>query len=233
MLDILHYDARSERAPAISRPQGVGEHSTNVESSSWERELQLSPLVWPPTHLADFPHHQLLPTDSVVRIHRHDRGPWWFSHDGSGRFDLAAPSGTCYFAVDELGAFLEVFRDMRVIPDVELLVRRTSTVHVSTLARLADCTSPAAASFGITAAIHATEDYVKTQTWAGALAAAGFAGVRYLISHDPAQRNVGIALFGPAGSASRPVDKTDFISPRVISAAERVFGYRIIPIPGR
>jgi hypothetical protein len=193
----------------------------------------LSPLVWPPSHLADFPEYQLLPTDSIVRIHRYDCGPWWFSHDGSGRFDLAAPLGTCYFAGDELGAFLEVFRDMRVIPDVEVLIRRTSTVQSPTSVRLADCTSPAAASFGVTAAIHASEDYVKTQTWGGAFAAAGFDGVRYLVSYDPAQRNVGIALFGPAGFASLPITSTDRVSPRVIGVAERVYGYRIIPIPGR
>lgn len=193
----------------------------------------MSPLVWPPTHLTGFPDHQLLPSESVVRIHRHDRGPWWFSHDGSGRFDLAAPSGTCYFALDELGAFVEVFREMRVIPDIELFARRVSVIHVPAPVRLADCTAPAAASFGITAAIHSTEDYVKTQTWAGALAAAGFGGVRYLVSHDPAQRNVGIALFGPAGAAGLPIHSTDVIGPGLISAAERIFGYRVIPIPGR
>jgi hypothetical protein len=193
----------------------------------------VSPLVWPPTHLTDFPEHQLLPSDPIVRIHRHDRGPWWFSHDGSGRFDLAAPSGTCYFAVDELGAFVEVFREMRVIPDVEVLARRISMIHVPAPVRLADSTAPEAASFGITAAIHSTEDYVKTQTWAGALAAAGFGGVRYLVGHDPAQRNVGVALFGPAGAASLPVHSTDLISPGLVSAAERIFGYRVIPIPGR
>ena len=193
----------------------------------------MSPLVWPPTHLTDFPEHQLLPANPIVRIHRHNFGPWWFSHDGSGRFDLAAPSGTCYFAADELGAFVEVFREMRVIPDVEVLARRISVIRVSTPTRLADFTSSAAASFGVTAAIHSTEDYVKTQTWAGALAAAGFGGVRYLVSHDPAQRNVGIALFGSAGAANLPVHSTDLISPRLISDAERLFGYRVIPIPGR
>lgn len=193
----------------------------------------MSPLVWPPTRLTDFPDHHLLPSDPIVRIHRHDRGPWWFSHDGSGRFDLAAPSGTCYFAVDEVGAFVEVFREMRVIPDLEVLARRISIIHVTTPVRLADCTAPSAAAFGITAAIHSSEDYVKTQTWAGAFAGAGFGGVRYLVSHDPAQRNVGVALFGPAGAASRPVFSTDPISSRLISTAERLFGYRVIPIPGR
>jgi RES domain len=126
-----------------------------------------------------------------------------------------------------------VFREMGVIPDIELLARRISVIHVPTPVRLADCTSPAAASFGVTAAIHSSEDYVNTQTWAGALAAAGFGGVRYLVSHDPAQRNVGVALFGSAGAGSLPVHSTDLISPRLISAAERIFGYRVIPLPGR
>jgi hypothetical protein len=193
----------------------------------------VSPLVWPPAHLADFPDHMLLPSQPIVRIHRYDRDLWWFSHDGSGQFDLAAPSGTCYFAADELGAFVEVFRELRVIPDTEVSARRVSAIHVSVPVRLADCTAPGAAMFGVTAAIHASEDYVKTQTWAGAFAASGFGGVRYLVSHDPAQRHVGIALFGLAGAAGLPVHRTDPIGPGLISTAERTFGYRVIPIPGR
>ena len=32
------------------------------------------------------------------RAHAVGLGPWWYSHDSSGRFDLPAPAGTCYLA---------------------------------------------------------------------------------------------------------------------------------------
>lgn len=31
-------------------------------------------------------------------MHRGEYGAWWFSSDGSGRFDLAPPDGVCYLA---------------------------------------------------------------------------------------------------------------------------------------
>lgn len=36
----------------------------------------------------------------LVRVCRAENGTWWFSSDGSGRFDLDPPEGTCYFAAD-------------------------------------------------------------------------------------------------------------------------------------
>lgn len=189
----------------------------------------MSPLGEPPEDLAGFPGRRLLPTQPLFRIHRHGRDPWWFSHDGSGRFDLAAPRGTCYLAEDALGAFVEVFRTTAAVPDAEIAARRVSVLHVPETLVVADCTARRARAFGITAAIHASEDYRRTQAWARALAEAGFGGVRYLVSHDPAQRLVGIALFGRAGAAAWPVASMEPIGRQMLLAARRSFGIRVVP----
>ena len=54
--------------------------------------------------LADFPSEESRGT-TFYRAKRHDRGAWWFAStepdaDGidGGRFDLAVPRGTCYWA---------------------------------------------------------------------------------------------------------------------------------------
>jgi len=77
-----------------------------------------------------------------------------------------------------------------------------------TRTRLADCTISAARKFGITGAIHTQPDYTVPQAWAEAFAAAGFGGIRYRVSHDPAQRELGVVLFGAAGEQSFPVRRT-------------------------
>jgi hypothetical protein len=157
----------------------------------------VSPLAAPPADLRRFPSFRLTPARALCRVHRRDRGPWWFSHDGSGRFDLPPPRGTCYLAESPLGAFVEVFREIALVFQAVVDARRVSTLRVPAAVRLADCTR--ARAFGLTAEIHATEEYAATQRWAAAFAAAGFAGVRYLVRHDPSARSVGVALFGAAG----------------------------------
>jgi RES domain len=109
--------------------------------------------------------------------------------------------------------------------------RVLSTLHVSDDVVLADCTASAALAFGVTAAIHSSESYERTQEWAAALSDAGFGGVRYLVSHDPAQRLAGVALFGPAGAQDRHVAKTGSIDPGVILAARERFGIIVLPAP--
>lgn len=110
--------------------------------------------------------------------------------------------------------------------------RRTlSTLHVPKRLVLADCTSERARSFGVTAAIHSSEEYGRTQEWADAFARAGFDGIRYLISHDPRQRLIGIAVFGPAGARAWPAPGPVAIPVRVLREAGRRFGVRALPVP--
>lgn len=192
----------------------------------------MSPLRRPPDQLSGFPRYRLRSSRPLYRIHRRDRGPWWFSNDASGRFDLHPPSGTCYLAEDPLGSFVEVFRDAPLVAEADVDKRAVSTLFVPQDAVLADCTASRALAFGVTAVIHSTEQYERTQKWAAAFAAWGFGGVRYLVSHDPGQRLVGVALFGSAGAQAWPVGQTDPIGSDLLAAARERFGIVVLPAPG-
>jgi hypothetical protein len=191
----------------------------------------LSPLGLPPDDLSRFPAFGVDRRRSLYRIHRTDAGPWWFSGDGSGRFDLRDGRGSCYLAVTPVGAFIEVFRVATVIPEAEVEARSLSSLVPPARARLADCTVSAARKFGITGAIHTQPDYTVPQIWAEAFAAAGFGGIRYRVSHDPAQRELGAVLFGDAGEPSLPVRRTEPIPASVIEAARQRFGLIVAPTP--
>lgn len=122
-----------------------------------------------------------------------------------------------------------MFRDTRLVAERDVDKRVLSTLHVSEDVALADCTESRARAFGVTAAIHASENYERTQEWARAFAEADLGGVRYLVSHDPAQRLVGVALFGSAGAQDRPVAATGPIESDVIVAARERFGILVLP----
>jgi RES domain len=191
----------------------------------------VSPLGAPPVDLGGFPVHPAGPDLDLYRIHLAARGPWWFSSSGDGRFDLSHGRGTCYLAGQPIGAFLEVFRASTVVPAAEVAVRRLSRLRPPHAVRLADCTVTEARAFGVTAAIHWTLDYELPRLWAEAFAAAGFDGVRYRVSHDPSQRELGIALFGPEGARELPVGATDEIGGELLEEARRRFGLVVAPIP--
>jgi len=190
----------------------------------------LSPLAWPPLALDGFPRHVVKPSSRLFRIHRRDHGPWWFSRDGSGRFDLVSfgDHGTCYLAEEELGGFVEVFRDTAPIAPAATDERGTSVCTVGNDLVLADCTSRTARGFGITAELHSGRDYGRCQAWAIALALTGFDGIRYFVSHDPAQKLVGVALYGTLGEAPWPSYLRE-IDPKVLEAARQQFGLQVLP----
>lgn len=124
-----------------------------------------------------------------------------------------------------------MFRDTSIVAEVDVDARRISTVRRATSLTLADCTSRRSRAFGVTAAVHSSEDYALTQAWAAAFARQGFDGVRYLLSHDPAQRLVGLALFGPSGSPRWARGQAATIALDLIREAERSFGIRVLPSP--
>lgn len=190
----------------------------------------MSPLGRPIRDLSGFPRHELRTSRPLYRIHRWDLGPWWFSSDGSGRFDLRPPDGTCYTAEDDLGAFIEVFRDVPFVAESDVQATRVSTLHVPREVALADCTHGRARAFGVSAAIHSTEQYERTQEWASAFRSPGFGGIRYLVGHDPRQRLVGVALFGEAGQRDWPAE-TAPIGPELPRTAHSRFGIIVLPAP--
>jgi hypothetical protein len=177
-----------------------------------------------------FPSYDLEPTELLYRIHRFRHGPWFYSSDGTGRFDLPPPGGTCYLAASPICAFVEVFRDTKPVAQADVEARRVATLRAPAQTRLADCTRRASRAFGITAAIHASADYTTTHLWAQAFHRAGYGGVRYLVSHDPSQRCVGITLFGHQGPTEYAIHADEPIGPAVIRAG-REFGILVLPTP--
>jgi hypothetical protein len=100
-------------------------------------------------------------------LHLSPNSPWWFSSDGSQRFDLRRPDGTCYVAERPTGAFLEVATRFHVIKRAELDERRLAAITVDADIRLADCLAARAASFGVTAEVSAGYPYnTVSQPWA-------------------------------------------------------------------
>lgn len=71
--------------------------------------------------LERFPRRTLRGDRTVVRVHRASLGPWWFSSDGSGRFDpTGGEVGACYVAEHPLGAWIEVFRKRMLVAEEEV-----------------------------------------------------------------------------------------------------------------
>ncbi len=134
-------------------------------------------------------------------------------------------------AESPLGSFVEVFRDTVLVDEADVVKRQLSMLSAPGAMKLANCTSSRARRFGVTGAIHSTENYGLTQAWAAAFEGTGFGGVRYLVSHDPAQKLVGIALFGPAGDQAFPVQSTAAIDKKLVAAAEKRFGIKVRPAP--
>ena len=190
-----------------------------------------SSLASPPGDLRDFPVYHLRPTQTVARIHRADRQACFYSSDGSGRFDLAPPLGTCYFGDDPLASFVEVFREAAVVAESLVMAKELSLLRPRDEGQLADVTHPRSRRYGITGEIHTTTDYEVTQAWAAAFQRAGFDGVRYRVRHDPAQDLVGLALFGPTGlhdDSLVTVTRSRIPASLVIAAWDH-FGVMVLP----
>lgn len=187
--------------------------------------------------LARFPRRTLRGDAEVFRIHRSDHGAWWFSADGTGRFDpLGTDLGACYLAVDPLGAWIEVFRETLLLDRAEIDARRLASVRLGRDLRLADLTSRRALQFGVTASLGTDRMYGESQAFAALAAQSGFVGIRYFLRHDPAQRLYGVALFGEPGEPTKhdrlwPAPASRDIPDELVQAARRTFGYQIAATP--
>jgi hypothetical protein len=190
-------------------------------------------LAGPPEDLSGFPAHQLAPGQVLARIHRADRKSGFYSSDGSGRFDLPLPHGTCYLGEEPLASFVEVFREAAVVAEALVNTKVLSFIQLPDDVRLADVTAPKSRRFGVTGEIHTSTAYGITQAWAAALHRAGFDGIRYLVRHDPSQRLTGVALFGPGGEHEDQflTVETAAVPTSLVTAAEARFGIVILPTP--
>ncbi|MGH9070590.1 MAG: RES family NAD+ phosphorylase [Acidimicrobiales bacterium] len=187
----------------------------------------------PPEDLEGFPVHRVGSELVFWRIHRADQDAGFYNPDGSGRFALTLPRGTCYPGETALASFVEVFREARVVTEGLVCTKVLSVLRVREEIALADVAHPRSRWFGVTGEIHTTTAYETTQAWATAFDGADLDGVRYRVRHDPAQDLVGIALFGIAGEHKGeflPVESSP-IPPGLVAAAEQRFGIVVLPTP--
>ena len=155
-----------------------------------------------PDDLVGFPVWHVHGGTTLFRVTTSGYGPWWFSSDGAGRFDLVPPRGTCYLADDELGAVLEVLGPVAVVSAAWAKRFSIWQLGLPDQCSAADTTVRAARGFGVTAELATMTPYDLPQLWAAAFAAAGYQGVRYRVRHDPGGSRA-LALFGAAGERKR------------------------------
>jgi hypothetical protein len=155
--------------------------------------------------LEGFPGWTLRRNRRLYRAHHADRCPWWFSSDGSNRFDLPTPNGTCYLASDTESAVRERWGEELIglgfVPYAVAATTVASALTVPSGGKVADCTAREAAKHRVSREIGTTGDYQITQRWAEALGpdGAGFSGMRYQPRFSTDSRTWALGLFGDAG----------------------------------
>lgn len=178
-----------------------------------------------PGDLTGFPATR--PTARLVRVCFAANRTWWFSSDGTGRFDLSPPEGTCYFSTDAYAAIREASRLGPVTP-AWVNARELRTVKpAKTRARLAATTWSAAGRFGMTNELITLIPYDLPRRWATAFRSHGFGGIRHPLRHDQRARPSGISLFGSAGAGPYP----DGRRTRLDAARVEATGVRVLPPP--
>jgi len=179
-----------------------------------------------PGDLTGFP--SVAPPKRLIRVCRVPQGTWWFSSDGSGRFDLRSPEGTCYLATDAYAAIREA---TRLGPVSTLWVGARDLREVSPpdgVARLAATTRQVAGRYGVTTELVTVVPYDQPRRWAVAFRAHGFDGIRHELRHDQRARPSVVALFGPAGAGAAADDgRRTPLTPVALHAA----GIGVLPPP--
>ncbi len=163
----------------------------------------------PPAGLEGFPTRAVPEGSTLHRAHLAARGPWWFGHDGGGRFDLPAPRGTCYLASDPVSALRErigpVLGSAGAVPETLVADVVVSALVAPRTWHVGDLQVPGAGSFGVTRELETMVPYAVPQAWARALDSAGHDGVAYGPRFTPGDSSA-VAVFGEEGSRDWPVD---------------------------
>lgn len=210
------------------------------------RETCLSKVVFGPrTDWGKFPSYPLQSGSTIFRIYQSyskegsPREPWYFSATSvasPGRFDLSEPKGTCYFASTAFGTWSETFRGPRVVSRQEVEKRSLARANrKSTGLSLADLTSSASASYGITLDVAAGDDYSQTQEIARLLGKATFKGVKSFLRHFPTARVYTLGIYGSAGARSTQrgwrVTSSNLMSETQLLKFAITHRYKIVDIP--
>jgi len=185
--------------------------------------------------LERFPEIVLRVGTEVHRIHSAKRGAWYFNSEDTWRFSPRGVSGlgACYLADSPVAGLLETYKGVSVVEEQDVAGKAHFTAALEGDIRLADCCARAAGEHGVNGEIHTTTDYDLTQSWAAALAQAGFMGIRYFCRSDPAMSLIASAFFGAAGEARAgdwPLGHGRPISEGVLREAED-YGLRVRPTP--
>lgn len=187
-----------------------------------------------PPSLTGFPANR--PPSGLVRVCRADRSTWWFSSDGSGRFDLRPPGGTCYLATDDYAAIREATRLGPVSTSWALARELRVVAPPDPDARLAPTTRRAAGRYGVTTELVTLVPYDLPRRWAAAFRDHGFHGVRHQLRHDQRARPSGVAVFGASGpSTLHDGERIPLTTPAVEAAGVAIYppppaaGVTIVP----
>ncbi len=132
--------------------------------------------------------------------------PYYFSSDGSGRFDLDEPEGTCYLASDDVAALRETLgpdyqRDAIVAESYfrERALWEFTPNPSGWGERLANLLDDCWSRVGLTNELFDIEDYHLPRSWAACFRKAGWCGLKVRLRHVLSLNHVGVALFGPTG----------------------------------
>lgn len=158
--------------------------------------------------LSGFPADALPVSKPLFRAHSKRRGPWWFSSDGSGRFDLHPPRGTCYAADGPAPALRE-----RLGPSysgggrapAQLIDETLVTEIQAPKGRGASLEGPTARNYPITGELVAMTPYTVPRAWAAAFDRAGFEAIHYRGRFSHSFGVVCWALFDRAGAQPHSV----------------------------
>ena len=182
------------------------------------------------------PRRTLKAGSTLYRIHQARHGAWYFDASPHGRFNPTgtAGRGTCYWAEDPLGAWVESFRTLMTLTTDDVDARALTTITLRRDIEVADLAVKRALAAGVTVAVTGGPDYAPAQALADALQGEKD-GVRYRVSHDLSGKLTAIGWFGDAGapgrSAALPKPTTMPIPDALADSARRGFGYVIVPAP--
>lgn len=187
-----------------------------------------------PAELAEFPTRTVPADYPYARIHHDRHEPEWFCDKGDCRFDPppGAGFGTCYLAGHPLGAFVEKFGRLRVVPRSLVDQHALAQLRLASPIRVADVTDRTILGrWHLTAELWAGDDYPGSQRWAHRLHQAGFAGIWYSAAHDVRGGLHSLALFGKPGHQPDAVlcYGDEPIPQPLIDDASEAFGIEVVP----
>lgn len=187
---------------------------------------------------------KVAPGTNLYRVHRRRSGSVaFFDISTHGRFNLTdlVGRGTCYLALEPLGAYLETLGRVLTRSRTDLADREYSVVTLDRVLSLFDLTRSDVRSayrsegLDLTATISGGDDYSDSQRLSRLAHDDGYDGIVYKARHDPGCQYESVALFGPAGSnehnAVFATCATTAIPEELVKAGTDTFGIVVLPDP--